>query len=503
MIEHALCGPMSDPLYIAVDLGAGSGRVFLAGVAPDELYLEETRRFRYPPREVDGHLRWDLDLILTEITEGLKAAAARSRDLNREVRSVGIDSWAVDYGLLGLDGKLTADPVCYRDRRTEGAMERVFESVSREEVFERTGIQFLPFNTIFQLFSGRCELAGAERILLLPDLINFFLTGRAAAEFTNATTTQLVNARSGNWDAKLLNALDLPSRLFPEIVPAGTDLGDLKPEIGEELGLRGTRVIAPATHDTASAVAAAPLGEKTAYISSGTWSLIGRELRAPLINEEVARANFTNEGGAFGTTRFLKNVTGLWIFESCRNEWAQAGINVDYESLIGGLDSSGEPGPLVYPDDKRFLNPVSMLAALADQLRETGQPMPTGPAAISRMIFESLAFRYSSVLGQIDELTGSESDSVLILGGGGRNRYLNQMTANVCGLPVSAGLTEATVLGNVLVQAIANGRFSTLSEAREHVRKTLELEEYVPQPNARLETARLRYAAMEEKYGDQ
>lgn len=488
---------MSSSLYIAVDLGAGSGRVFLAGFTSGEVLLEETRRFHYPPRAEGGRLRWNFDLILGEIKAGLISASARARDLGRPVESIGVDSWAVDYGLLDSNGKIVADPVCYRDSRTNGVMERVFEKVPRREIFEKTGIQFLQFNTLFQLYADHDEKRKAEKLLLLPDLINYCLTGRAVAEYTNATTTQMVNASTGNWDGELIGRLGISERLLSPIVPAGTDLGPLQDEIAEEVRLPGVHVIAPATHDTGSAVAATPLDENTAYISSGTWSLIGVERPQPLINDDVARHNFTNEGGAFGTIRFLKNVMGLWIFESCRKEWKSGGIDVEYDVILGEIESiEGFPG-FLYPDDETFLNPVSILDAIADQLKQTGQDSVERPAVIAKIVFDSLAFRYASVLKSIESLTETKLKNIQILGGGGRNRYLNQMTSNITGLPVMAGLIEATVLGNALVQAVASGRFETLSAGRQHIRENVRFDEYRPRKLSQIADARARYSEIE------
>jgi rhamnulokinase len=492
-----------DELYIAVDLGAGSGRVFLAGVAPGELLLEEVRRFRYPPRREGGRLRWPFAEIIGEIKEGLRAAGQRARRMERALRSVGVDSWAVDYGLLDADGRLLEDPVCYRDERTRGVMEEVFADVPREEVFARTGIQFQDFNTLYQL---RAHAAaglprGAERLLLIPDLINFFLTGRAACEYTNATTTQLVAARTGQWDAELLERLKLPARLLPDIVPAGTDLGPLAPALVDELGLEGVRVVAPATHDTGSAVAGAPLEEGWAYVSSGTWSLVGVERRAPLVSAEVARHNFTNEGGAYGTVRFLKNVMGLWVFESCRAEWAARGREVEYEDLLRRAgEIEGHPG-FIFPDDARLFNPPSMLAAVAAQLEETGQRVPVeDPPALTKVILDSLAFRYASVLRAAESLTGDEVAGVQIVGGGSRNDYLNQATADAARLPVLAGPVEATVTGNILVQAVTSGRFSSLDAARRHVAGNVSLKRFEPRRTRDTEEAARRYAEVEARY---
>jgi rhamnulokinase len=491
---------MNDWLYIAVDLGAGSGRVFLAGVAPGELLLEEVRRFKYPPERVGGRLRWNLPEIFDEIKTGLREAGERARRLGRAVQSIGVDSWAVDYGLVDERGRLLENPICYRDERTRGEMEQVFARVPRDEIFARTGIQFLDFNTLFQLHAhARAGLHdAATRLLLIPDLINFFLTGRAAAEYTNATTTQLVDARTGVWDVELLERLELPRRLLAEIVPAGADLGPLKPALADELRLEGVRVVAPATHDTASAVAGAPLADGWAYISSGTWSLVGVERPEPLLGAEVARHNFTNEGGAFGVVRFLKNVMGMWVFESCRGEWESRGLAVDYDELLREVEAlEGYPG-LIFPDDARLFNPPSMLDAVARQLAETGQQVSVDDAAaLTKVILDSLAFRYASVVRAVESLTKQKVEGVQIVGGGSRNDYLNQATANATGRTVLAGPAEATVTGNVLVQSVAAGRFASLAEARRHVKENVSLRRFTPRASPAFEEAARRYAIIE------
>ncbi len=490
---------MSENLYIAVDLGAGSGRVFLCDLSA-KFALDEIHRFEYPPRAENGHLRWDFTQIFGEIKSGLKKAGARAAKLNRRVHSIGVDSWAVDYGLIDKGGDLIANPICYRDGRTNAAMEKVFAKVSREQIFERTGIQFLNFNTLFQLFSEDETIEKAARLLLLPDLINYFLTGKIGAEYTNATTTQFLNAATADWDFELLERLNLPKEILPKIIPAGTDLGFLKTEIAAELNLENVRVIAPATHDTGSAVAGAPLCENQAFISSGTWSLVGVERGEVLINKEVARQDLTNEGGAFGTIRFLKNVMGLWIFESCRKQWKARGIDVEYENLLREVAAIVDFQGFIFPDDARFLNPPDMLQAIAGQMRESEQVFDENPAVVAKIIFDSLAFRYASVLRKIETLTAQNIESVQIIGGGGRNRYLNQMTANASGLNVQAGLTEATVTGNALVQAISAGRFADLKEARRYVKENVALKEFFPQRSAEIETAARIYAKIEERF---
>jgi rhamnulokinase len=491
-----------DPLFVAVDLGAGSGRVFLAGVAPGELLLEETRRFHYPPREKAGHLRWDAARIFSEVDAGLRAAGERARALGRPLQSIGVDSWGVDYGLVDGDGRLLEDPVSYRDARTAGVPARVFERVPRAEIFRRTGIQFLDFNTLFQLEANRREglPAAARRLLLMPDLMNLRLTGKAVTEYTNATTTQLVNAEARDWDRALVERLCLPDHLLGEIVPAGSDLGPLTRERAEDLGLEGVRVVAPATHDTGSAVVGAPLAEGWAYISSGTWSLVGVEREAALVNPEVARANFTNEGGAYGTIRFLKNVMGLWILERCRKEWEEDGLASGYDRLLSAVAALDRSPGLVFPDDPRLLNPPRMRAAIAQQMSETGQGAPTDPAAMAKVVLDSLALRYASVLRTIEVLTGRPVDGVQIVGGGGQNDYLNQATADATGRPVVTGPVEATVIGNVLVQAVTAGRFASLAGARRHVADRISPRRFEPKPGPGGADAARRYGELEARY---
>ncbi len=494
---------MSDGrLYIAVDLGAGSGRVILAGFQSEELMLEEVRRFQYPPRSVDGHLRWDARHILAEIKTGLREAAARARTLNRPVHSLGIDCWGVDYGLLDADGRLLEDPVCYRDSRTDGMMEAVFERVPSAEVFARTGIQFIQLNTLFQLYAHVREglPKATSRILMVPDLIGAMLSGRTVTEFSIGTTTQMFGASTGSWDDDLLGRLGIPRHLLCDVVPPGTSLGPLLRDVAAETGLDGVDLVAPAAHDTGSAVAGAPLQPGWAYISSGTWSLAGVERTGVLINAEVARHNFTNEGGVFGTTRFLKNVMGLWILESCRREWRERGVSVEYDDLLRRAAAvEGEPG-LVYPDDPRFLNPPSMLAQIGVQMRETGQAAPSDPPAVVKVILDSLAHRYASVFRTIETLTGTRIEGVQIIGGGSRNAYLNQATATATGKPVLAGPVEATAIGNAAVQAIVAGRFASIADARSHVARHVSATPYTPQPTAASDRAGLRYEAIQGQF---
>ena len=493
---------MKDPLHVAVDLGAGSGRVFIGGASPTELLLEEVHRFQYSPSNGDGHLRWDVAQIFRDIKTGLREASKGARHLRRPVLSIGVDSWGTDYGLIDSRGQLCENPICYRDKRTQATIEKVFGLVSREEIFNRTGIQFLVFNTLFQL---RAHLesgipGNASRLLLIPDLIHFLLTGKAATEYTNATTTQMVNARTGTWDHELLSSMNLPHHLLCEIVPAGTDLGPIKSSVAQPSGLDGVHVISPATHDTASAVVGTPLEDGFAYVSSGTWSLVGVERDTPIINAEVSRWNFTNEGGAFGTVRFLKNVMGLWILESCRNEWQENGLDTSYKSLLAQASKLAETPCFIFPDDPRFFSPLSMLEALSQHLIDSGQCVPADPPTLTKVILDSLAMRYASVLRSIQSLTGRKIRGVHIVGGGSKNDYLNQATANATNLPVVAGPVEATATGNVLLQAIASGRFTSLAEARAYVAANVRLKQFTPRRTPALEEVSRCYAAIEARW---
>lgn len=492
----------NSPLYIAIDLGAGSGRIFLANVAPEEFLLEEVRRFHYPPRELDGHLRWDFQHICAEIKVGLAAAVTRAAELNRPLHSIGVDSWGIDYGLLDAAGNLVEDPISYRDLRTLDVMEKVYEQMPQSEIYARTGIQFININTIFQLYAHEKEgiAPNADRLLLMPDLINFWLTGNAVTEYTNASTMQLVNATTRTWDEEILARFNFPRHLFTEIMPAGTTVGTLRPELAQATGLPEIKVIAPATHDTGSAVAGTPLQQDWAYISSGTWSLVGVELNEAIINAESLRQNFTNEGGAFGTMRLLKNVMGLWVLECCRKEWQQRGLTVDYDVLLRDVAARDGFPALFFPDDIRLFNPPNMTAAIQAQLAETGQTIGDDPVAITKAILDSLALRYASVLRAIEALTGKPVQGVQIVGGGSQNDYLNQATANATNTPVLAGPVEATVLGNVLVQAVAAGRFARLTEARQAIAAHLQPRRFTPQSSAAWEAAAQRYREIEARF---
>lgn len=459
------------------------GRVSEAG-----LELTELQRFHYAPVERDGHLRWPFATLLAGVEAGLAEAA---RAAGEGLASVGVCSWGVDYGLVDGDGTLVEDPIAYRDRRTEGEIQRVTERVPRREIFERTGLQFLAFNTLYQLHAHvRAGLPrAARRLLMIPDLVHHALGGAASGEYSNASTTQLVDVRTRTWDDALFDRLGLPRELMPDLVAPGTPLG--------ALAGTGVRVIAPATHDTASAVAGTPLLPGWAFVSSGTWSLVGIERDGPLVSDAVFAANFTNEGGAFGTIRFLKNVMGLWILESCRREWEREGRAGTTAALTQAAAALEQPAGVVFPDDPRFFNPESMTAELRSALAATGQRVGDQPAALARVVLDSLALRYASVVETIERLAGAPVAGIHVVGGGSLNDYLNQATADAAGRPVLAGPVEATATGNVLLQALACSSLGSLAEGRRLVARSIVPRRFEPRERPPLAALRDRYREIE------
>jgi rhamnulokinase len=461
-------GTHAESLHAAIDLGAGSGRVLAGAVGSHGLRLTEAHRFHYAARQVDGHLRWNVSALFDGVRAGLRRAAEVGASWNLPIASVGVDSWGVDYGLTDADGGLVEEPICYRDERTDGAMAQVFAIVPRDEIFRRTGLQFLQLNTLFQLWTHvQTGLPPrARHLLLIPDLCHHLLCGSLVSERTDASTTQLLGAASGQWDDWLIGRLGLPRSLMPEVVATGAVLGNLRADLCCELGIGPARVIAPGTHDTASAVAGTPLQPGWAYISSGTWSLVGVERQAPVLSPEALQANLTNEAGVFGSVRLLKNVMGMWLLESCRHEWDAAGESWDLSSLIGAVGRvEGFPG-FICPDDPRFFNPPSMRTAILDALRETDQQCGDDPVLLAKVILDSLAFRYASVVTALEDVTGDRVPGIHIVGGGSLNDYLNQATADASGREVMAGPVEATATGNLLAQAIACGTIGSLAEGR-------------------------------------
>ena len=482
--------------YVAIDLGAGSGRVILGKLGDDGLELEVLHRFANGPRPKDGHQRWNARSLFDGIGVGLAALP----DGGRDVRSVGVDTWGVDYGLLDERGELIEDPIAYRDPRTDGVPERVFEIVPREQLFGATGLQIQSFNTLYQLYAHVHDgvwPTEATRLLLMPDVVHAWLCGSTVGEFTDATTSQLVDARTGTWHPDLFERLGLPLEVMPKLVQPGTELGSLRPERQSELGLGALRVVTPATHDTASAVVGTPLRDDWAYISSGTWSLVGVETAKPVLTEPVAAANLTNEGGAYGTNRLLKNVMGLWILESCRARWERDGDVLAYDQLHRAMTAESPFCAFVQPDDPRFLHPHDMIEAVTEFLAETGQKPPDTQAGLSRVVLESLAMRYATTLHKIEQVIGRPIRGVHIIGGGSQNDFLNQATADATGLEVLAGPVEATALGNLLVQAIGDGRFAGLEEARAYVDRCTQPRRFVPTQREAWREALERYRLVE------
>ena len=462
--------------FLAFDLGAESGRAMLGTLDHGVLGVREIHRFGNEPVRQNGSLQWDILHLWQEMRRALELNEAR-------LDSIGVDSWGVDYALIGERGDLLENPYHYRDRRTAGAMDAVFERVSRDRIYAITGIQFLPINTIYQLYAA-CRLTpklidAAHALVTIPDLLNYWLTGALTAEYTVATTTQFIDARTRTWARRMLEEIGLPTRLLQPLVEPGTTIGSLQASVSAAFA--GTPVVAPACHDTASAVAALSASCTTAFLSSGTWSLLGTEVDAPIINANALALNFTNEGGVCGTTRLLKNIGGLWLLQSCRLHWRSQGQDLAYEALFAGADDDRLAfRSLIDPDYPPFLNPTNMPVTIAEYCRMTGQPEPDTPTAFARAILESLAFKYRAVLESLEALTGRRFDGIRIVGGGARNRLLMQWTANATGRAVTAGPAEATALGNIGLQMMATGAVGSLSEAREVIDRSFPVERFDP-----------------------
>lgn len=481
--------------FAAIDFGAESGRVVVGLFDGKRIELEEVHRFPNGPVQIVDSLHWDLLRLFAEAKQGLAEAAKRH---GAEIEGIGVDTWGVDFGLIGRDHVLLGNPYHYRDSRTDGMMEEAFERVSKEEIFDRTGIQFIKLNTIFQLVamvqSKSPLLDVAERLLLMPDLFNYLLTGRQVSEFSIATTAQLYDPRQACWSKELCAKLGIPHHIFADVIQPGDEVGDLLPAIAEEVGLPTAKVIAPGCHDTASAVAAVPAtGSEHAYISSGTWSLMGAEITDPIINEQALAGNFTNEGGVCGTYRFLKNIMGLWLVQECRRQWAKEGEALSYDRITK-LASEAEPfRSIVEPDYEEFMGIGDMPAMLTSFCEKTGQPAPETKGQFVRCALESLALKYRWTLEKVDELRGIKHDPIHVVGGGCQNALLNQFTANATQRPVIAGPVEATATGNVLLQAINRGHLASIQEAREVVRNSFDVETFEPQDAAQWDEAYDRY----------
>jgi rhamnulokinase len=490
--------------FLALDLGAESGRAMLGQFDGTRLRLSEAHRFANGPVCLPSGLHWDVLRLWSEIKSGIALAA---QECGGGLASVGLDTWGVDFGLLDRSGALLGNPYHYRDSRTDGMVDEAFRRAGREEIFQRTGIQFMQLNSLYQLLSmavGESPLLEiAETFLTMPDLFNYWLTGRKVCEFSIATTTQCYDPRQWDWARPMLEKLKIPVHIFPDTVPPGTVLDDLLPQVVEEVGVK-MPVIAPACHDTGSAVAAVPAEADAgrpfdfAYISSGTWSLMGAELKEPVINADSLAYNFTNEGGVGGTFRFLKNIMGLWLVQESRRTWASQGESLSYDELTQ-MAAEAEPlRAIVNPDDGDFLKPGDMPARIRAFCKRSGQPVPESKGAIVRCALESLALKYRWTLGRLEEMLGRRLEPIHIIGGGTQNRLLNQLAADATGRRVVTGPIEATAIGNVLVQMMALGHIASLAEGRQVVCSSFDVETYEPQGGDEWEEAYGRFLELTE-----
>ena len=465
--------------YLAVDIGASNGRHMLFHTEGGKIVLEEVHRFENGFIEKNGRKCWDTERLFREILTGLK----KCRTLGKIPKFMGIDTWGVDFVLLDSDDKLIGDAVSYRDSRTEGMDEEVYRKIPEESLYRRTGIQKAVFNTIYQLEAVKQktpeELERAETFLMMPDYLNFLLTGVKCCEYTEASTSQLLDPEKKDWDRELLELLGFPVRIFPEILPPGTVLGSLRAEIAGTVGF-DLQVVLPACHDTGSAVLAVPSNEAPVYISSGTWSLMGIERMTADCSESAYKANFTNEGGFGGRFRFLRNIMGLWMIQSVRKELKENGIELSYVELSKGAEKE-MISSRVSCNDHRFLAPESMVKEIREACREKGEAVPETPFELARVVYRSLAYCYRETLSELEKITGRQFDSISIVGGGSNAEYLNRMTAAVTGKKVYAGPAEATAIGNALAQMMADGVFGSMEDARDAVFRSFDVKTYKPE----------------------
>ena len=468
--------------FFAVDLGATSGRTIIGTIENGKMSLEELTRFDNNLIETGGHFYWDIFALYNEVINGLRLVAKRQI----EIQSIGIDTWGVDFVCVGSDGAILRNPLAYRDPHTAGKMEEYFEKkVARDEVYNITGIQFMNFNSLFQLYAmdeaGNTALRNADKVLFVPDALSYMLTGNAVCEYTIASTSQMLDPRTKDLDSRLVESVGLKRGQFGEMVNPATVIGTITEEVQKMTGLGAVPVIAVAGHDTGSAVAAVPAAnEKFAYLSSGTWSLMGIETQDAIINARSFDLNFTNEGGIEGTTRFLKNICGMWIYERCRKEWKDA-EGLGHAELQSAAMECEPFRSLINPDDPIFANPASMVDAITTYCEKTNQPIPQGYAQTCRCIFDSLALRYRQVFAWLKEFADFDINVLHIIGGGSKNEYLDQFTANSCGVTVLAGPQEGTAIGNIMLQAKAAGMVGDIWEMRRIIADSLELKRFEPQ----------------------
>jgi len=476
---------MAEKVYLAVDLGAESGRVMAGVWNGKKLRLEEVNRFPNGAVALGETIRWDVLRLWAEIQNGLTLAGKK---YGQRIVSVGADTWGVDFVLLNKQDEILGQPYHYRDVRTRGALNRTFRKVPRAEIFAQTGLQFMELNSLYQLLAWQKQcpaiLEATDTLLFMPDFLHWAMCGAKRAEFTIASTSQFVHPLKRNWSLPLLKKLGLPTHFLPGIVPPGTTLGKFRKSLAERTGLAGVKVIAPPSHDTASAVAGVPTAHtgrtNWAYLSSGTWSLMGVEVKKPVLSERALELNMTNEGGVDGTYRLLKNIMGLWLVQQCKRSFDAAGRKYDYAQLAALAGKARPLRSIVDLNDPRFLNPPDMPKAIQDFCRETKQPIPNTAGELVRCAYESLALKYREVLESLEELTGDRIDVIHIVGGGSQSQLLNQFTADVCQRPVITGPVEATAMGNLLTQIRADGELASLSEMREVVRASSAVKHYEP-----------------------
>jgi sugar (pentulose or hexulose) kinase len=492
---------MARKVYLAVDLGASSGRVMAGVFDGKKLALEEVNRFPNPGHPVHASHYWDFLALFAEIKCGLAKAA---KQYGKSLVSVGVDTWGVDYALLDRRGELLGLPHQYRDPRTTGMEQEACRRLPREKIYGITGIQFMFFNTLMQLLSevkdGAPALAAAHRLLFTPDLLHFWLSGCAANEYTMASTSQLLDARKRTWSKPLLKAVGIPAGMFGKIVPPGTVLGEVLTSIREETGLPRIKVVTPGSHDTASAVAAVPArGTDHAYLSSGTWSLMGVEVDQPVMTAKAYEYNFTNEGGVGGKIRLLKNICGLWLQQECKRVWEKQGQKLSYDDFTTLARAARPFTAVIDPDSPDFAQPCDMPARIRAFCKRTGQKAPATPGETIRTILESLALKYRRVLGMLEDLTGRRYATLHIVGGGSQNALLNPFAANAIQRPVVAGPVEATALGNVLMQMLATRGLRSLEQGRDLVRSSFPTQTFQPQDTAAWDAAYARYLKVEGK----
>ncbi len=470
---------MKQTHFFAVDLGATSGRTILGTLSESGLDQRELTRFPNHIIETNGHFYWDIYALYNEIIGGLKVVAREGI----EIASVGIDTWGVDFAFIGKDGGLLRNPYCYRDPHTVGMMEEYFKKIPKERVYDLTGIQFMNFNSLFQLYTlhrvGDSALEAADKILFVPDALSYMLTGEKVTEYTIASTSQILNPRTKQMEQELLDVCDVRAEQFGRFVFPGEQIGVLNEEVQRQTGLGAIPVIAVAGHDTASAVAAVPaMNERFAYLSSGTWSLMGIEVKDAIINAESFDKNFTNEGGVEGTTRFLKNICGMWLLERCRKEWTE---DYSYNALIEAALAAPAFRSIINPDAPCFANPTSMTEAIKQYCRETSQPVPDTYGEFTRCIFDSLALRYRQIFGYLQQMSPFPIEALHVIGGGSRNNLLNQFTCNAVGVPVVAGPSECTAIGNIMLQAKAAGIVSDIAAMRRLIAASIETTTFTPE----------------------